>query len=300
MPKISPPETETPAEIKPNLNGEEKKPAAKKSVSGFIKVYRTLSSPLRIVILAVVIASVAAATVLSAYYCWLVWLPQLWAWGFEPIRWTCVFSFLGCMTLLSVPIYPWAFSSEMLSLMFDTYTSLTEREKRSRLEKLENKREKYEKELNDADDNMLIPLINFSKFELEEYYQTNKRQSRRSYANSVMAMWIGFAIIIFGLVVFMVPMPYLNQKFMNDNSLKTLTIGSGIIIELISALFLWIYKSTNEQLTYFYNRQIYVHNALFAFYIAKTTGNTDESKNLIIAKILDAQDSMTVKKKAAK
>ena len=98
-------------------------------------------------------------------------------------------------------------------------------------------------------------------------------------------MWIGFAIIIFGIVTNTVDLsPYIIIK--NPN-VQVVTISSGIITEVISALFLFIYNSSKNQLTYFYNRQVFVHNALLAYNIAISMKDPDNAKKLIIDKILE-------------
>lgn len=42
-----------------------------------------------------------------------------------------------------------------------------------------------------------------------------------------------------------------------------------------------------KQLTYFYNRQIFIHNSLFAFRIAQSMKDSDAAKKEIVDKILE-------------
>jgi len=55
----------------------------------------------------------------------------------------------------------------------------------------------------------------------------------------------------------------------------------------VSALFLWVYRSSTGQLTYFYNRQIHTHNVVMCFRIASSMENSDEAKRSIVDKVLD-------------
>ena len=100
------------------------------------------------------------------------------------------------------------------------------------------------------------------------------------------AMWVGFVIIIFGIVSYILPFSLVNEDLRGGN-FQILTIGSGVVIELVSALFLFIFRSSTNQLTYFYNRQIFIHNALLSYKMATTMSDPDTAKKMIIEKILD-------------
>lgn len=99
-------------------------------------------------------------------------------------------------------------------------------------------------------------------------------------------MWIGFFIIAFGIVSYIVPTSFINDKLL-DGNFQIITIGSGVITEVISALFLWIYKNSIDRLTYFYNRQMFIHNSLLAYKIANTMNDSDKAKEIIVGKILE-------------
>ncbi|GGB23341.1 hypothetical protein GCM10011511_54000 [Puia dinghuensis] len=152
------------------------------------------------------------------------------------------------------------------------------------------KRQEYEDILKKEEATGLITLVNFSKYELEQYYQIGLEQGKRSYKTSLVAMWIGFFILLLAIVLFTIPASglFFNQGVPKTN-VQILTLSSGIVSELIAGLFLWIYRSSKNQLTYFYNRQIFIHNSLLAYKIATTmdaSGKMDAAKQVIIDKIL--------------
>ena len=143
-----------------------------------------------------------------------------------------------------------------------------------------------ESELATADKSGLVPLLRYSRVQLEAYYRMGLTQTQRSFRHSVIAMWIGFAVIVGGLVVRIFDL----TKFgliRPDANLGMLVIASGAIIEVISALFLWVYRTSIRQLTYFYNRQIYNHSVLISQRIAETMTSSDDIKKVIIEKLLD-------------
>jgi uncharacterized membrane protein (DUF485 family) len=135
----------------------------------------------------------------------------------------------------------------------------------------------YETKLDSADNQKLIPLLQYSSYELDIYHKIGSRQAAKSYRNSIVAMWLGFGLIILGILV---------SIFHFSDSIKLMTSASGIIIEVISALFLWIYKTSISQMNYFYARQLFIHNSVLAFQMAQTMTAPDKSKELIIDKIL--------------
>jgi len=220
------------------------------------------------------------------YYSYLQWLPSLWEWGFNPLSWKCILSVLGALYLVIFPFFPLIFIGDNISEIFQLYTLEAEEDFTNKLNQIEKKQSDYENILEKKDVEGLIPLITYSRIELEQYHKIGLSQTQKSYRYSIIAMWIGFLIIAFGMVTYIIPSKYINADLISGN-FQILTIGSGIITELISALFLWIYKSSMSRLTYFYNRQVFIHNALFAFKISNTMKESDTAKKIIVDKILE-------------
>lgn len=221
---------------------------------------------------------------LFGYFCWFDWLPNLWEWGFSPLSFKAILAVLGAIYLIIIPFLPlYYFFSK--GDIFEIFTEEAEKRHAEEQNKLNDEEELFD-ELIKEDSEKLVRLTTFSRIELNRYYETNLSQTKRSYRSCMAAMWIGFSIISFGIILFLKP-SLLTEKGAVEMNFTILTIGSGVVIEIIAALFLWIYKSSLEQSTYFYNRQIFIHNTLLAFRIANTMKEPDQSKNIIIEKMLD-------------
>src|SRR5690606_11204081 len=58
---------------------------------------------------------------------------------------------------------------------------------------------------------------------------------------------------------------------------NTLVLLTGAVIEFIAAAFLWVYRFSIQQQTYYYRRQLSLHNALLAHRLATTMEAKDDS-----------------------
>lgn len=224
--------------------------------------------------------------VASSYFCIYKWLPELWHWGFNPTTWRSIFSVLGAIYLVIGGIFPFFLVADTIHGIIGLFAEDAEKEFNDKLNEIIKKQNSYEDKLEANDDLGLIPLVTYSRIELEQYYKIGLTQTQKSYTYSIVAMWIGLLIIIFGIILYLFPSKITNQELTSGN-FQILTIASGIFTEFISALFLWIYKSSVNNLTYFYNRQIFIHNTLLAYKISTSMKDGDLAKKIIVQKILD-------------
>src|SRR3546814_10095571 len=68
----------------------------------------------------------------------------------------------------------------------------------------------------------------------------------------------------------------------------TLVLITGVVIEFIAAAFLWVYRFSIQQQTYYYRRQIRLHNALLAHRLTgDMTQAKDESVKMIVERLLE-------------
>lgn len=274
-------------------NSDEK--SKKGTPSGFITwlKYRTKWTRI-IVILPLAILHLLIIALSFYFFCYYL-LTMLWNWGFvNGGFWSGFFAVYGALILITIPLSFLGYFIGWCNRILDLYAEDAQFELQKRIQEIESKKITYETKLEKADTELLIPLITYSKLELETYYKIGLNQTRKSYRFSILAMWIGFFIIVLGIIISVAPLNTLSNIFpLNENTvddqLKLLIVSSGIVIEIVSGLFFWIYRNSMIQLTYFYNRQIYVHNALFAFRIAQTMKEPDEAKKIIVNKILDFQ-----------
>ena len=140
--------------------------------------------------------------------------------------------------------------------------------------------------LEQTDSAGLLPLLKYSRAQLEAYYTIGLNQTRRSFFNAVLAMWLGFILLLLGIGLYVGPVEKLGLTRPSED-FRTLIIAGAAIIEFISALFLWVYRSTTGQLTYYYKRQMYTHSSILCFRMASTMEKSDDVKQAIIEKVLD-------------
>ncbi len=229
-------------------------------------------------------------------------VPAVWDWGFHRTIWNlqayglATLSIVGCFFLYSfAPIFPVYLGSlvwQVISLYFED----ADVEIKQRLDRTKEAQRQVEENLQtieEGDATGLIQLARYSRLQLEQYYDIGLRQTQQSFRYSVVAMWIGFVVMIGGMAPFLIPLFQRGSKVNSSFSINALVLAGGVVIELISALFLWVYRNSIAQLTYFYNRQIHLHNVLMCFRISVTMKTGDEAKSLdarsmIIQKVLDS------------
>jgi hypothetical protein len=69
---------------------------------------------------------------------------------------------------------------------------------------------------------------------------------------------------------------------------NNLVLITGVVIEFIAAAFLWVYRFSIQQQTYYYRRQLRLHNALLAQRLSETmTTSKDEAVKMIVQQLLE-------------
>jgi hypothetical protein len=99
-------------------------------------------------------------------------------------------------------------------------------------------------------------------------------------------MWLGFILLLLGITLYVAPL----EKFgltRPPQEFNILILSGAAIVEFISALFLWVYRSTTAQLTYYYKLQMHNHTSILCFRMASTMQQSDETKRSIIEKVLE-------------
>lgn len=271
------------------LNNDKIKSKEETKPSAFVTWLKYTNKWLRLIM--IILTTVLFLTVIisaSYFFCYYL-LVKLWNWGFiDGGFWSGFAAIYGLLMLIIVPLALLGAFFSWIEDIFEIYANDAQREFQKKLDEIDKERLTYEDKLEKTDSELLIPLITYSKLELETYYKLGLSQTQKSYKYSILAMWIGFLLIIFGIVIYIIPSNIL--KIDNgeiSEKIKFITMASGVVLELISGLFLWIYKNSITQLNYFYSRQIFIHNSLFAFRVAQTMKDSDEAKKEIVSKILD-------------
>jgi hypothetical protein len=89
-------------------------------------------------------------------------------------------------------------------------------------------------------------IMTRSLVQLHEYHAINKRHARQAFAFAVIASTFGFVVIIIGVLL-----AYGQQV---QQSYTNLAAAGGILMEFIGGTAFFIYRSTQNQTTHFYNR----------------------------------------------
>ena len=99
---------------------------------------------------------------------------------------------------------------------------------------------------------------------MKAYCKIGLTPTQRRFRYSLIAMWIGFTVILLGILLQVVDVDLLSKIGIRrlETNVTALVILSGAIIEVISAFFVWVYRTSIKQLNYFYNRQMYNHSVL--------------------------------------
>lgn len=220
------------------------------------------------------------------FFIWFRVIPNVWQWGFDKLSLKAIPAALSFLFLGSIPLglvwLPISTAGKILGL----YIEDQEYETKQELRKVNVVQTKVEDQLEKEDVTGLIPLVRYSRVQLEAYYTIGLKQTQRSFRYSIIAMWIGFIIIVGGILHYVVPLEKLGITPIKTD-INVLILAGGGIIELISALFLWVYRNSIAQLTYFYNRQMHTHNILLCYRIADSMQSKDETKKIIVEKVLE-------------
>lgn len=262
---------------------EAKKKTIRKREPGWVAFLRTHHRTRSLAVIA--FSALTPAMVIGlGFYCWWDWLPRLWSWGFEPASWKAIFAVIGAFYLVMIPLLPLVLASEGFNAILGMYAKEADDRVRQQIDEVMVGQDELEKHLQAEDAHGLVKLVRYSRLQLQAYYQIGLSQTQRSFRYSIIAMWIGFMVIVAGVVSYLIPVGVLPAAPIAPA--QQFALLGGLIIELISAAFLWVYKSSINQLTYFYDRQQLNHNALLSFSIAESMTEKDAAKLKIIDQLL--------------
>ncbi len=231
---------------------------------------------------------VVLAFLLLAPVLYLAWydLPlRLWRFAIEA-WWHWVPAFFGFMLLFAIPIWAMMGALALTGFFADLSLSIEDTVVRDAQEVVRETEQDAIKRLEQTDAAGLLPLLKYSRAQLDAYYAIGLNQTRRSFFNAVLAMWLGFVLLLIGIVLYVGPVEKLGLTRPTAD-FQILILSGAAIIEFVSALFLWVYRSTTAQLTYYYKRQMYSHTSILCFRMASTMEKSDEAKRAIIDRVLD-------------
>lgn len=236
-------------------------------------------------------AAVLLAWMLTAPFLWLSWfilIPRVWVWAEGSVI-KLIGALFASMILGFVPLW-WGMAAAAFTSFISsaTLTKQTMSIDQARREVRETEADVL-RQLEQSDAAGLLPLLRYSRAQLDAYYAMSLAQTRRSFLNAAIAMWLGFLILIAGIGLYIGPVELLGIS-RPPQQFSTLVLIGAVIVEVISALFLWVYQSTIAQLTFYYRRQMQSHAAILCFRIAASMTDGDASKRAIIEQLIQISD----------
>jgi hypothetical protein len=235
-----------------------------------------------------IVLGVWALSLVVAYVTWIVGFPMLWGWAGSNVG-RIIAAVIGSIFLFCIPIWGWIAAESLTRFVVDTTLTDEAVAVADARERVRTTEADVLGQLETSDTAGLLPLLRYSRAQLDAYYVMGLAQTRRSFVNAAIAMWLGFLILLVGLTLQVVPLERFGVPRPTTN-INILVISGTLIVEVISALFLWVYRSTIGQLTFYYRLQMQAHTAILSFRIATTmtTKDSDAAKRAIIDKLLDS------------
>ncbi len=237
-------------------------------------------------------ALVAVAFAGLAWICWFWWLPVVWEWGFGRLTWASLVAPFAMIYLVIIP-FAAVWLAPAITNFWAEFGAL-----RQDVESARVSQQDIEQELREDDPQGLVLMLSYSRAVLSEYYAIAMSQAQRSFRYCLIAMWLGFAVLITGVLDSFLPMRGLLPGYLppgtdgvaalgaGGDDRNTLVLLTGAVIEFIAAAFLWVYRFSIQQQTYYYRRQLSLHNALLAHRLATTMEAKDDSTKMIVERLL--------------
>lgn len=229
---------------------------------------------------------------------WLYAIPPIWnSWVVAPVsnealtwaqRLLIIPGILIVFFIFSLSIWLPGAPVVFLSQIARLYAESANEHVAGQIRELSRDQEEAEKQLEHSDRAGLVPLVRYSRMQLEKYYTIGFNQTRRSFRYSVAAMWLGFAVILSGLIFQVLPLEQIfpESGLMKEPDFNVVALAGGTVVEIIAALFLWVYRSSMQQLTYYYDRQMHIHDVILCFRMASSTKEPDAIVGSIIDEVL--------------
>jgi hypothetical protein len=224
-------------------------------------------------------------SVVVGYYSWFHGIPFITSWASGRV-FPWIPGAFAIMILAILPVWILMFVFPALGKVMSLSLEEEDEEVRTTLDIVASEEKRLLDSVEGQDQTGLMPLIRYSRVQLEAYYKIGLTQTRRSFLYAVIAMWVGFAFLIIGFSTYMVPIEKLGLV-RPQQDIDVVLIVVGAVIEFVSALFLWVYRSSTNQLTYFYNRQMHNHSVVMCYRIAESMAEGDETKKTIVEKVLE-------------
>lgn len=212
-----------------------------------------------------------------------------WGWGPTGSFLSAILASCGIFFLACLPIYPLIGAGVFLIWVLAIFSDVSQQPIDLRMDEASRRQKDAEEELMQSETSGqigLVGLVRYSRIQLESYYHIGIDQAKQSFVYSFLAMWLGFLVILTAVI----PRVFNLSRYgitPPDTNVSVIAVFAGVIIEIISALFLWMYTSSVRNLKYFYDRQMFYHTVLICRTIARGMKESDEIMKMIIERTMD-------------
>jgi hypothetical protein len=213
-------------------------------------------------------------------------VPVVWNWGFSgSVWWKIVLGILIAFYLVLAGIFPPMPGYILAGETIKAYLERDETELQLGIATLTSEQTALLSELDNPQQENYVKIIRLSGLEMAKWTKTTLSQHRQSFFYAVLAMWIGFAVITVGVLsAFGFPTQAVNGS---PTAVNVVVLASGALVELISALFLWVYRRSLEHFRYFYDQQMKSYRALMAYAITTSMTVPDKAILLIVGSLME-------------
>lgn len=190
------------------------------------------------------------------------------AWGFNVKILGLTLSFLPFFILGPMLLYFATISGRHFEVTFPPRQAAQEREKA----------EKKFEESKTIEDALKLDLT-----KLNEYYVINQSQARSSFRWAVFSMLLGFGTIISGIWLFYF------RGGQPDTFMASLSTAAGCIVNLVSALFLYLHSKIQARSLYYYDQLSRLQNLSIAIRLVESHEDPaarQDARNSVIRKLV--------------
>ncbi len=165
------------------------------------------------------------------------------------------------------------------SLLLLVKSLFDKKESNAEEKEIENKLKTVEESICVDDDIDIMKLMFSNLKELREYYVISKRQANKTFSASIFVCFLGVVIYSLGIVFTCI----LNQD------ISLISIISGTTVEIISALFFWMYSKSISQLNIYHKRLSETEKYLITIQLVERISkeSLDSELHFIIESILN-------------
>jgi hypothetical protein len=129
---------------------------------------------------------------------------------------------------------------------------------------------------------VVLSNIEDSLGEIKDYYKINKEQARSSFKVSVIAMSVGFMVVVLGILLF-----YLYGY--SGVGISSITVITSAFLNFMGGAYFYLYKESISRLNDFHDKLVRIQETMLAITLCdqiQENGNRDRIKEHLIKAII--------------